>query len=269
MLPAPPGGLDEGFEGFAFAQLSPTRLVICGGCQQGWHGVNTCSSLNLEIKQWEALPPLQQARYGCKATVCNDGSLLVIGGFNGQEMASVERLSPGPGQSFAPAADLRNRRSYHGMCTLKDGRVFVCGGGGALRSAELYDPTTNRWTGLPDMSTDRSDCMACSLLNKEGKEFVLVFGGYCSSACEAYDVALGRWSQLPDMPDERDNASLFVLSESKVLLVGGLGDHECLPTALLFVFHAPQERMWRRVPAMDLPFGLVCYGSSKVTTTDF
>ena len=110
--------------------------------------------------------------------VCNDGSLLVVGGYDAHVhyLASVERLLPGPEQPFNQAADVHNGRFCHGMCALKDGRVFVCGGYGAYCSAELYSPKKNLWTRLPDMPTGRSLPTTCSLFDKEGKEFVLVFG---------------------------------------------------------------------------------------------
>ena len=114
------------------------------------------------------------------------------------------------------------------------------------------------------MKTERYNAMVCSLM-KDNKEFVVVLGGdETSSKCECYDVSKGQWFQLPPMPLPRYGSSVFVLSDSKVLIVGGRkrGFSKCLCDAILFDLSAPsKERMWERVPEMDLPFEIECQGS--------
>jgi Kelch motif protein/galactose oxidase-like protein len=66
------------------------------------------------------------------------------------------------------------------VATLQDGRVLIAGGVGgyqnstpAMRSARLYDPSTNAWSPLPDMPGPRGGGVA--LLLRDGS--VLVLGG--------------------------------------------------------------------------------------------
>ena len=88
---------------------------------------------------------------------------------------------------------------------LTDGRVLVAGGIGAdgsfLRSAELYDPATERWTVTGSLSAGRFGHTATLL--PDGK--VLIVGGTralagdpqhadVSSSAEVFDPIAGTWS---------------------------------------------------------------------------
>jgi hypothetical protein len=49
--------------------------------------------LDLETMQFEPGPTMQQARYGCTATLINAERILVVGGGNRAYLASTELLS--------------------------------------------------------------------------------------------------------------------------------------------------------------------------------
>ena len=79
-------------------------------------------------------------------------------------------------------------RNTHRATILSNGKVLVTGGvnsGGALNSAELYDPSTGNWTTTRNMSVARYGHTATILSNGT----VLVTGGYngvCLSSAELY-----------------------------------------------------------------------------------
>ena len=72
-------------------------------------------------------------------------------------------------------------RGYHTASLLGSGKVLVSGGGnggGAVNSAELYDPSTGNWSSTGVMSIARGYGHTASLL---GSGKVLVSGGYNGS----------------------------------------------------------------------------------------
>jgi hypothetical protein len=94
------------------------------------------------------------------------------------------------GGTSADGAPMAEPRSDHTATLLLDGRVLVLGGqgrvpGGDPLRAELYDPTSDRWTQIPGhLATRRRDYTATLLPN--GK--VLIAGGMPGlSSTELYD----------------------------------------------------------------------------------
>jgi hypothetical protein len=87
------------------------------------------------------------ARSGPTATLLLDGTVLVVGGFNGAYLASAEVYDPTTG-TFAPTGSLATGRANHTATLLADGTVLVVGGfnGAYVGSAEIYDPTTGTFS---------------------------------------------------------------------------------------------------------------------------
>src|SRR5205807_2524467 len=76
--------------------------------------------------------------------------------------------------SWNTVGALPNAPGYSGTATLLlNGKVLVAGGLSAGSSAQLYDPTTGKWTATGPMASNRSSHTATSLLNGR----VLVAGG--------------------------------------------------------------------------------------------
>jgi hypothetical protein len=124
---------------------------------------------------------------------------------------------------------------------LQNGKVLIAGGsdGGALSvdiysSAELYDPTTGRFTQTGSMTAARVNQTATLLQN--GK--VLIAGGYgCSSprscsnvdvatektlaSAELYDPKTGKFSPTGSMATPRADAAAALLPDGRVLVTEG------------------------------------------------
>ncbi len=77
-----------------------------------------------------------------------NGKVLVVGGYNGSYLASVELYDPVTvRRQVAPAA--LHGALLHTATLLPNGDVLVAGGDNdsvALASAELYDPVAGTWT---------------------------------------------------------------------------------------------------------------------------
>ena len=143
----------------------------------------------------------------------------------------------------------QDRRGYdtavlYGLAAtlLEDGRVLVTGGQvpsgvlTAVASAEIYDPTTGRWSPTRPMFDSRRYHDA--VLLEDGR--VLVSGGVTGeyelsaddarliwlgsiSSAEVYDPSTETWSLVGHMPEETGGHLLEMLENGKVLAAGGLG----------------------------------------------
>ena len=116
----------------------------------------------------------QRVLYHHRATLLDDGRVLVTGGQAipiGQTfpdgVVSAEIYDPSTGR-WSPTGRMFDPRTVHGAVLLSDGRVLVSGGFtdeherdpasaavtslGAIASAEVYDPSTEAWSLVGDMS---------------------------------------------------------------------------------------------------------------------
>jgi hypothetical protein len=136
-------------------------------------------------------------------------------------------------KSTLTATGLQNAPRTNGtMAGLPDGRaILMCGqdpNGNLLRSCEIYDPATNKWTLTGSMATSRSDFGFCALA--DGR--IAVFGG-CDTVTggkaggkvldtiEIYDPATGKWTAAGSMIHARHLPQAVLLPDGTVLICGG------------------------------------------------
>jgi Kelch motif len=116
-------------------------------------------------------------------------------------------------------------REHASASRLGNGRVLVAGGGNpsATLSAELYDPTSGKWTPTAGM-TDYHGPQA--VLLQDGR--VLLAGG--GDAGDVYSPAAGTWSATgPRVYSLVGGSALALLPNGQVLSVGGARLANCSP----------------------------------------
>src|SRR5262245_47628639 len=172
------------------------------------------------------------------ATLLPNGKVLVAGGAYGDFVftttRSAELYDPATGK-WTPTGDLNGVRALHTATLLPNGKVLVAGGeeadfdGPIIRSAEIYDPATGRWTATGSLSALRAYHTATLLPN--GK--VLVAGGCCTfgfndqrtvntiNTAELYDPSTGSWSATGSLSMAHQDQSATLLPDGKVLLAAG------------------------------------------------
>ncbi|CAF1208696.1 unnamed protein product [Adineta ricciae] len=133
---------------------------------------------------------------------------------------------------WAATVNMNVQRYKHAACVLSNGKVLVTGGwkGGALKSVELYDPSTGSWSNTPNMNVGRYYHTALLLSN--GK--LLVAGGQIVSSAELYSPLTGIWTMTGNMNYERHYHTASILSNEKVLLAAGDDSGGHLKTAELY-----------------------------------
>jgi hypothetical protein len=125
-------------------------------------------------------------------------------------------------------------RSFFTTTLLSNGKVLAIGGRihtgpdyfdyKAIAWADLYDPTTKKWSATGTMSISREDHSAVLLNN--GKVLVIGgttvdFNGVTVSSAELYDPSSGTWATTGSMLQGRERFTATLLQNGQVLVAGG------------------------------------------------
>ena len=121
---------------------------------------------------------------------------------------------------------LTTGRSDHASVRLPDGRVLVAGGTDGttvLKSAEVFDPSSEKWVSATDMKTARRGHTMTLLQDNK----VLVTGGFDGKAAlataEIYDPSSNTWTAtLGPMALSHRFHTATLLPDGKVLVAGGV-----------------------------------------------
>lgn len=217
------------------------------------------------------------------------GKVMLIGGYVGQFLKSVELYDPETGTS-RPLAPLHDAVNGHSATLLPDGRVVVIGGHNSMverRTVEVFDPTSETWS-LADNAPVTVYLHSATLL-RDGR--ILVAGGYVQQTSTQADTAavldLGaqsgkQWIEAGRLSQPRYHHRDAVLADGKVLILGGFrGDYELAaseqfdPVTLRFQSAAPM--FYRRASqtvtplssgALYLPGGVNWYLSAAYSTAE-
>jgi len=117
-----------------------------------------------------------------------------------------------------------------GFASLADGRILVVGGYGGsgsligIANAEIFDPSNNSWTTVPNMSFRRWYPTATTL--SDGR--ILVTAGWQTTPHtnagipEIYDPSTNKWTQLSNANNPFETYPfMFVMQDGRVIHVGG------------------------------------------------
>lgn len=132
-----------------------------------------------------------------------------------------------PQGMMVKTANLNAARRDHTITMLSNGKALTTGGVGEtdnLASAELYDPSAERWDATGALVIARRNHTATLLPN--GK--VLAVGGLDTSfarlaSAELYDMVTQRWTATGNLASARSQHTATLLPDGKVLVTGGVG----------------------------------------------
>ena len=194
----------------AAALLMCVRSVLWLGFV-GFTTIVAVASISAEAQSGSFTPtsPMVTARSQHTATLLPNGTVFIAGGVESTTtgtsiLASTELYDPATDR-FTPAATMTTTRRGHTATVLPDGRVLIAGGyggdgptwGSPLASAELYDPSSDRFTTTGDLITATG--FHTALLLPSGK--VLIVGGSGIGTfpnnvapAELYDPSVGTFT---------------------------------------------------------------------------
>ena len=136
-------------------RLNDGRVLVAGGVVAGDSGLTALTTAEVYDPATGTWTPVATQMAVARAavdplraaTVLPDGRVLLAGGAQ-EPSAAVDIFTPSA-NTFTPGKPMGKERSLAGQTRLADGRVLVVGGsdaGGALASAEIYDPVADTWT---------------------------------------------------------------------------------------------------------------------------
>ena len=175
-----------------------------------------------------------EPRFDHTATLLPNGKVLIAAGLarNGEIEPTAELYDPHTGK-FVSVGKMQSPRGWGSTATLlRGGKVLLTGGGRFsgcdvscnLATAELFDPSSNTFTAVNNMTTRRAGANAIMLQNGD----VLIVGGDDPSggehvaSAELYHPSTGTFSATGSMHAEGPSA-LVLLDNGKVFAVNDSG----------------------------------------------
>jgi len=232
-----------------YARQGDTATVLTNGMVLVAGGADDTGALpafaelyNPRTTGWSLTGKMRLPRMNHIAILLANGKVLVAGGTNGSgALTSAELYNPATGL-WSLTGSMHVARENFTATLLHNGQVLVAGGDDdhqpfvkPLRSAELYNPVTGKWTLTGSMHTARFHQTATLLPNNT----VLVAGGddgagyhsssgsvclcaHATASSELYNPAKGTWSKTGNMKYARDLFITAPASNGKVLAAGGI-----------------------------------------------
>ena len=186
----------------ALTLLSNNQVMVSGGVEVGLlFGIPVSAVSTTNVQRWNPAsntwtngPNMSQGRAGhhYNQVTLDDGRVLMTGGTNVPNLLGAANAAPisgaelyNPATNSWAAYNMSTARALHSATKLADGRVVVCGGAqGTLTTptsidgVELFTPSTNTWSVLPNLGSPRSGHN--SALLPDGT--VLLLGGQGASS---------------------------------------------------------------------------------------
>ena len=189
-------------------------IVVAGGCTGG-----SCATVadvymlkSTNLSSWTAVAPMTTPRRGFGLVGMNN-AVYAVGGNDAYSncLHTAERYLGG--SSWTTIANMSTARFYVALAASSSTNALYAVGGydgvSTLRTAEMYNPSTDKWSRMAPMLSPR-DHMSSAVLGG----MLYVIGGFngekTEKSTEIFDVAAGKWKLGPSLAAPRDNYALAV-----------------------------------------------------------
>lgn len=216
--------------------MNDGRVLVVGGAIGSGVITERVEIFNPQTNAWTKAMSLESDRASQTANLLSDGRVLVAGGW-GSSNIPVGRnalLYNPQTNTWTATGPMMKMRIQAQSVRLPDGRVLVAGGitegdqwiPKMSASAEIYDPVSNTWVAVADLSQAR--CIHVLVPLPDGQ--VLAVGGVRDNRwtessfireVEIYDPLANRWHIVGELPLPRSDATATLLLDGRVWVTGG------------------------------------------------
>jgi Kelch motif/Galactose oxidase, central domain len=259
--------------GFTTALPLRTGFMLAGGGINAGVGLQTPGTLLSQTfdpaaQRFTRAGDLQVRHLGTgNGTILADGRVLLTGG-GLPGIAATEIYDP-ESRAWRQGSPMGTARRLHTVTLLRDGRVLIAGGfvccvvegqtasETASASAELYDPATGNFTPTGSMAVARGLHQATLL--PDGR--VLMSGGFGPPTspeipgpehAEVYDPVTGTFASAGDLQVGRFLHSAILLTDGRVLVVGGVTEPGDRGAVVLAEIYDPATNAWSPGPTLQM-----------------
>ncbi len=224
--------------------LDDGRVLIVGGQDSLKIASETLTSAEIyspATEEFSLTGSLGTARYGHNATLLDDGTALITGGFitdyllHKVQTASAELYDPGLGR-FSRLPDMNYPRAGHTTTLLDDGSALIVGGTTEPAPIEKYVPQEKRFRVISDTEFARSNHSATLL--EDGRALIaggIDLNGTTLADATLFDPDTGSFSAAGLMKVGRAGHTASRLPDGSVALTGGNGaDHWALSSVEIY-----------------------------------
>jgi Kelch motif len=210
--------------GFTATLLPNGEVLIAGGADT--NGLIPAAELyDPSSGNFSLTGSLNTPRLGQTATLLPNGEVLIAGGVDsaGNYLSSAELYNPATG-TFTLTGSMKTARELFTATLLNNGEVLAAGGQNSnlvapfLSSAELYNPSTGKWTSTGSLNAGRYNHTA-TLLNSG--HVLIAGGGAHLASTELYDPATGKFSLAANLNTGRTDHSAVLLGNGDAMVAGG------------------------------------------------
>ncbi|CAE8620763.1 unnamed protein product [Polarella glacialis] len=221
----------------------PDQLYVVGGRDHNQDPLNVVEMFDAWHGRWVTCPSMTVRRAGCAAAALPDGRLLVAGGYNEQGivngvLGSCEVFEPSSQEWSQKCANLLRARWGHG-CAVLGGLVYAVGGCAllagsmpgeemmeTLKTCEVYNPATDKWSSSTSLNVARA---GARLVSVAGGQLAAVGGcddvfgrAEMLASIEILNKGTGVWTLLStQLGVPRTTAAAVALDDSRILVMGG------------------------------------------------
>ena len=223
--------------------LRDGRVLIAGGTDKSGGGGTATASAELYDPSTGTFTPtgsMNSDRAQHTATLLNDGKVLIAGGWNGHAADAPDdppwdplftELFDPSSRTFVFTGSMSTTRIGHNAALLADGKVLLLAGIPSFQNihsqpsvpqyAEIYDPATQIFSGLDNLTVSRQRYTVTLLQSGE----VLLSGGKILDlvvpTAEILSPTTGALSATGGLGTERVGHTATLLNDGRVLVTGG------------------------------------------------
>ncbi len=215
--------------------LGDGKVLVTGGItyQVKYGSLSSAELFDPGTNTWTSTGSMGTTRRSHFMVRLTNGKILVGGGTNdnGTILQSTEIYDPATGL-FTAAPDMPQIRTDAHAALLSNGHVIIFGGysgtgAGYLKSAIIFDVTTNTWRTITSQMQGHHGQGATLTVLNDGR--MVIAGGWVvdggsyvgSSQVDIFDPTTETFSNGPALTERRADLTAHLLSDGKVVFIGG------------------------------------------------